>query len=505
MHPAEMIFFWARAKPDHLAIIEPHMAVTFRALADSIDAVTARIAQYHLHDGETVAVAIDHPGKLIVVCLALSRCGIPVAPVGMTALPHLAAHNIRRLIFSGEGPILIGGRNIRFDDSWLTGGPPSASHSASGRPPSYADMIFFTSGTTGIPKKMNIPAAALESRVDISPMIGQTNFCRNLIVPGLGSSFGFSRALLLFYVGKTACFAPDNRSQLRLISTHGIEVVVASPQQALGLVEEVENGARYPLNSLKEVRIGGGFLARDLARRVQTRLCRNVATEYGSTEAGLTAVANYDVIADVPGAVGFPLPGVNVEIVDEANTVLPVGEEGLVRFRTNYFASLFATSNPDRAQDAAATWWYPGDIGRLTPDGILCIGGRADDIINSGGVKVSAGTLDAVVCRCPGIRDAATCSVRDRSGIDVVWIGAVAEGDLDVAAVLNFLAASGEFPVEPKEILAIDTVPRNDLGKVQRHMLKEMLLSKKNRALSGVTGDGGVIGADSALVGSDQH
>jgi len=314
--------------------------------------------------------------------------------------------------------------------------------------------------------------------------------------------YGFSRALMPLYAGKSACFAPDAKTHLRLINTHGIEAIVASPQQVLGLLEEVEKGTRYySLASLKEIRIGGALVSSDFVRRVQSRLCRNVITEYSSTEANLMALANYDMIADVPNAVGFVLPDVDLEIVDETNAVMPIGDEGLVRCRTNYFANVFAANNPDRAQDAADTWWYPGDLGRLTQNGILCIGGRADDMINSGGVKVLANALDAVVCRYPGVKEAATCAVRDRSGIDVVWIGIVAEGELDQAAIMTFLAESGEFPIEPREILSIDEVPRNDLGKIQRHKLKELLLGLKNRLLADVPGDPESIGTNSPSAG----
>jgi acyl-coenzyme A synthetase/AMP-(fatty) acid ligase len=105
------------------------------------------------------------------------------------------------------------------------------------------------------------------------------------------------------------------------------------------------------------------------------------------------------------------------------------------------------------------------------------------------------------VCRYPGVKEAATCAVRDRSGIDVVWIGIVAEGELDQAAIMTFLAESGEFPIEPREILSIDEVPRNDLGKIQRHKLKELLLGLKNRLLADVPGDPESIGTNSPSAG----
>ena len=165
-----------------------------------------------------------------------------------------------------------------------------------------------------------------------------------------------------------------------MVSTHAVEAVVAaSAQHALALVEHVETGAKFRSASLKEIRVGGGFLSNDLATRVQSRLCRNLVVEYDATEAGLIAFANYDMIADVPNAVGFLVPGVSIEIVDETNRPLPAGVEGLLRCRTSYFSTVFAANYPDRAHEADDLWWYPGDVGHVTQAGILCIAGRADD------------------------------------------------------------------------------------------------------------------------------
>ena len=112
-------------------------------------------------------------------------------------------------------------------------------------------------------------------------------------------------------------------------------------------------------------------------RRVQSRLCRNVTLEYGSPEAGLIASANYDVVAGVPNAVGFVMPGVTVEIIDEAGIQVPTGTTGIVRARSAYSAKVLAAGNPDNVSGGDQAWWYPGDRGHLTANGILCIEGRA--------------------------------------------------------------------------------------------------------------------------------
>jgi acyl-coenzyme A synthetase/AMP-(fatty) acid ligase len=211
-------------------------------------------------------------------------------------------------------------------------------------------------------------------------------------------------------------------------------------------------------------------------------LCHNVAIEYGSTETGLIAFARYDQIAKIPSAVGFPAPGVGIEIVDESNSPLPAGADGLVRCRTAHFLKSLAANNPDRVADAEHIWWYPGDVGHLTEDGILCIGGRADDVINCGGAKISAVSLDEVCQRYPGIKDAGVCGVRGRSGLEEVWVGIVTDTDIDIPALTKSLDDNQGFRIGVGEVLVVDEIPRNQLGKLQRHKLKEVLLGIKARS-----------------------
>jgi acyl-CoA synthetase (AMP-forming)/AMP-acid ligase II len=110
---------------------------------------------------------------------------------------------------------------------------------------------------------------------------------------------------------------------------------------------------------------------------VQARLCPKVTIDYGATETGVIACGNYNVLLDVPDAVGFPVPGAIVEIVDENDQPLPAGQDGRVRCRTSYFVNAIAANFPDRANAINDLWWYPGDFGHLTDGGILCVKGRA--------------------------------------------------------------------------------------------------------------------------------
>jgi len=160
-----------------------------------------------------------------------------------------------------------------------------------------------------------------------------------------------------------------------LIETFEIQAISAPSHEIQGLLELVEKRRAYQCDSLKEIRVGPS--SPEVIRRVQARLCRNVTIEYGGPEAGLIASGNYDVIAGVPNAVGFVMPGVSVEIIDEAGVRLPIGTTGVVRARSAYSANVSAASNADKG-GLDEDWWYPGHRGHLTENGILCIEARAD-------------------------------------------------------------------------------------------------------------------------------
>ena len=75
-----------------------------------------------------------------------------------------------------------------------------------------------------------------------------------------------------------------------------------------------------------------------MGRRLRSQVCRDIIVCYASTEAGTAASARYDVIENIPEAVGFVVPDVELEIVDEAGAALPTGSEGLIRLRTPQLA-----------------------------------------------------------------------------------------------------------------------------------------------------------------------
>jgi acyl-coenzyme A synthetase/AMP-(fatty) acid ligase len=479
----DMIFFWARTVPDRMAIIQPEMVTTYGGLADAIESIGRRIGQLNLESTEPVAVSLSNPSYMLVTCLALMRSGYRIAPINTALLPHLRPAGIPNVIYDTQGQVLSGGRNIRFDLSWLAGGAAETTRRGyRDQPRQDPDAIFFTSGTTGLPKKVVQAAAALDELLKYPFTCACGAHQKILIMPGLSSTFGFNRACEVLDAGKTACFAPSSGAALPLVDIFGVELIVASALQALGLVAAKKKEPGYSSESLTGILVGGGKIGPEVIADIRATLCRNVVSQYGSTEAGVIAVAPFDLLADRPGAIGCVMPWTELQIVDEAGHELPAGAEGLIRYRTPQLIENIKSAGSDDIPGVRDRWFYPGDIGSVTADGILCLAGRSSDVINRGGIKVSASRIEEILQGLPEIKEAAACGIAARSGLEEIWIAVVANGPVDIEAIKRLLGEHSDVKIAPDEVFLLHELPRGDLGKVQKYRLKELMLGHKKDA-----------------------
>jgi acyl-coenzyme A synthetase/AMP-(fatty) acid ligase len=263
---------------------------------------------------------------------------------------------------------------------------------------------------------------------------------------------------------------------LHLIGLFRIDTMVASPRQALRLAEIKESMPELPVDSLRTIIMGGATIARERIQRIRTTLCPTVINSYSSTEGGTAALAPVDLIEGIAGAVGFVAPWAEVEIVDEAGTPLSNDRDGIIRYRTPRFLGNVSPAGAPIAD----RWYYPGDTGYLTDDGMLCLTGRTSDIINIGASKVSARRVEEAFETMEEVREAAVCGVTDAAGVERLWVAVVANGPLDSAALKVKAQAHPDVGENLSELFVLSELPRSDLGKVQKPKLKELLLGLHN-------------------------
>ena len=192
------------------------------------------------------------------------------------------------------------------------------------------------------------------------------------------------------------------------------------------------------------------------------------------------------MIEHVEDAVGIVVPWAELQIVDDDDNVLPPGRQGKMRYRNEYFLR----NQPSAEEGQTDTrWFYPGDLGMVTAHGILCIKGRSDDVINRGGVKVSASRVEERLLCCPGVKDAGVCSVEGLSEMTQLWIAVVPDRDFKPAEFQQFVktdeALYQSLRTDIDHVFDVEEIPRGDLGKIKRLDLRDKLIGMLKAAVAG--------------------
>jgi acyl-CoA synthetase (AMP-forming)/AMP-acid ligase II len=136
-----------------------------------------------------------------------------------------------------------------------------------------------------------------------------------------------------------------------------------------------------------------------------------------------------------------------------------------------YWNDLAATA----AAFAPGGWFRTGDLGRFDEEGFLWIMGRSKDVIISGGENVYPAELENVLADCPAIAEAAVVGVEDARWGEAACACIVRRDAIDEAAVMALFRDRLAKFKHPRRVIFLDALPRNAMGKVQKHELKRLL------------------------------
>jgi malonyl-CoA/methylmalonyl-CoA synthetase len=177
------------------------------------------------------------------------------------------------------------------------------------------------------------------------------------------------------------------------------------------------------------------------------------------------------------GTVGPPVSGVELRVTDEEGRPQPNGKVGVLEVRTaQMFAGYWRKPDDTRAAFRPDGFFITGDLGRLGEDGVVTIVGRAKDLIISGGYNVYPKEVEAVISRIDGVTDSAVVGVPHPDfgeGVIAVVEREFGRVELTEASIIHRLKGELATFKVPKRVLLVDALPRNDIGKVQKHLLQE--------------------------------
>jgi acyl-coenzyme A synthetase/AMP-(fatty) acid ligase len=479
MNIVDLVLFQCRQQPPAAAICVPGPGIgliSYRRLEQFIHNISRRVLSLGLSPGSTVAVKIDDVIFHSAVLLALARLGITTLSLreNVSSLPF----RIDALVSDAKLPAVQFDRVVLCDLSWTEG---------DGRPverqylPVVSDndicRLILTSGTTGVPKAVAVSHRLLSDRIGrhLTVFGNRLPRCDRVYsdMP-LSTSLGFQFLIYTLWRGGTAFFPGDRfDSTLQAIEEYKVQCVVAPPSGLETLLRWYEVVAAYQSN-LEVIVCGGDVLSRTLSARVRSRICSHLIAAYGSTEASMTATAHAQAIDGKPGAVGYVTPGNVVQIVDRSGAVLPPGQEGHVRIRSDYAVDSYLGNPEESAKVFRDGWFHPGDIGTLDADDLLVITGREQTVLNVGGDKINPELVERVLSAFPDVVDAGVFSAPNDLGNNEVCAAIVGREGIDLQKLRAHCEAHLPPGYLPSKVFLAQALPRNEMGKIDRPRLAEL-------------------------------
>ncbi|OWT68922.1 MULTISPECIES: AMP-binding protein [unclassified Achromobacter] len=397
--------------------------------------------------GDRVAVMLDNSPEHMALIYALMLMGAVWVPVNTKlktpGIDYLIQHCKPVLFIAGQSYLEYARaahqaagatRLVPEEDLWTeTAAPPGHIHGADGSPPADAPRdtgdlllapvkpedllcIIYTSGTTGAPKGVLFTHRMMRIASESALVVADVRDGDRLFLWEPLCHIGGAQMLLAPFLARTVLSAVPRFSasrfweqiaQERCTQLHYLGGILDILMRQLG-----ETPA--PAHTL---RLGwGAGVSRQNWRTVRERLGIALRECYGMTEGSSFATVNTD---DLPGSIGKALPWLNIELLDEQDRPVPVGELGQIVVSSAIPGTFFSgyLDNPSATAEALRGGkLYTGDIARADRDGHLYFVGRRTDSMRIRGENVSAWEVERVVLSHPDVAAAAAIGVASDIG-----------------------------------------------------------------------------------------
>lgn len=459
-----------------------------------------------INKGDTVLILLSNKPEWWVIVLAVMRINAIAIP-GTTLLTakdieyRLKAANIKAVISDSENAskieeavnkhgkdvILI---NIDNQQGWhkyeeLLKNEAFLGERTFSNDPAF---IFFTSGTTGLPKmvlhtQISYPLAHIITGkfwLDLKPGEIHWNISDTGWAKAAWSSFfgPWNMGTTVFTYYRKGKFSPS--LIVETLKKYEINTICGPPTAYRMIVKEL------PLEELKFKTVRHFVAAGEPLNPEIINLWKEATGEYiyngyGQTET-VNTLAMFRFIPMKPGATGLPTPGYDIDIIDDEGNPLPPNTEGNIAIKLNPQrpVGLFQEYIGDKLEMAAAfrgDWYFTRDRGYKDEDGYFWFVGREDDVIISAGYRIGPFEVESALIKHPAVKEAAVVASPDEVRGEVVKAFVVLTQDYEpseslVKDIQEFVKKETAPYKYPRKIEFVDELPKTISGKIKRKELK---------------------------------
>ncbi|MEX0853064.1 MAG: class I adenylate-forming enzyme family protein [Bauldia sp.] len=476
MNLASLVAHQARYQSSKIALEGRDFTMTYGDFDVLARRIAARIRDRGVGLGDVVGVHLrDTPGHMATM-IALMHLGAVMLPVDWrSTAPELARMIARfqpRLVVTDKAKLLP-------SDCPTTGLDEIEDQGADREPPvSLVDQPMaynLTSGTTGEPKAIVLTH---EEQFGRSTLLHLEGIVRpdDRFAPVLPMAYAAGRLLptALLCLGATVVMFPtlfDPAELVDFVNHRRLSAVMISPNICRQMISFAPaDGHLMP--GLRVLVSGGSKLEPEERAALRARVSPNFVDYYGASGGGPIAIVAREEDGVSATAVGRPMIGVEVEIVDDNDKPLSVGALGVVRTRGPGVVHAIVGAHPAGDEGLRNGWYYPGDFGSIDERGLLHLHGRSVDLIKRGGAMVFAQEVEQALRRHEAIADAAVIGVPSPNLGEEVVAFVEQRAPVDVRDLVRHCRRElAPFKV-PSRIEIVEALPRATSGKVIKAQLR---------------------------------
>lgn len=488
----------ARKNPGKTALILTNGATAQEFSYAELELATQKLAagflSLGLQPGDRVLIRRGNDQNYLLSFFALIAAGL----VALPSSTQLTAEEARYLAQNSGAAAVIAGPGHKLDGQDLHGDeldgvrniddaelerlknfPPAAFADTSAEDPAF---LIYTSGTTNHPKGVLHAQRVILGRApmldhwlglreqDVMLHAGAINWTFTL---GVGVMDPFARgASSVLYNGPA-----DPKIWPKLIARHGATIFAAVPGIYRQMLRD-ENFSAQDFASLRHGVVAGEALAASLLADFTTKTGKPLYEALGMSEIS-TYISSGPTIPVCPGSPGKAQPGRHIAILplEGGDDPLPIGETGLLAVRRDDPGLMLGYWRDAEAENEVfrGNWFCGGDVAELDAQNYVWLHGRANDLMNAGGYRVSPAEVEACLSQAAGVADVAVAErlVRENVSIICAFIVVAPGAALDDEALRAHCAGHLAAYKNPKKYIAIESLPRTKNGKVARRLLPE--------------------------------
>ena len=503
----ELVWIAAERTPDHLALVDDvtDRRLTYRQLIAEIEDVAAGMAERGIAAGSRVATALPTTWEHCIAILALMRlnavpamlnfrlkpeeiaglcefCDIDAAIV----LPDEAVAGALSAALGEDAPVWSAGGTVATSIDFATCRADGASLPPYVKP-AATDMafLFFTSGTTGLPKAVVLDHRTTEHRlVWLSTQGGLRHGTHNrsLGCMPLSHAIGFYGVFLVSLAFNGTFFVVSEFNPVRIVDMVAREKLtfafcVPTMFQAMTAAPNYEPAK---MASMELALYGGITIDPDLLEHIDREWGGTVRHIYGTTET-MCSLSNPEPVgrhATLRAAYYSRIRLVRIDGAGADDVVAP-GEEGelIVDATVDTIFTEYLGRPDATAEKLKDGWYFTGDVFRLEPDGYVTLVGRVDDMIRSGGESIHPEEVETVLEAHDAVGEVGVIGIADAKWGQMV-VACLKAGEADPQTLAAEIDAHCKASTlagfkRPKAYFFADELPRNAANKILRRLLRD--------------------------------